>query len=387
MFPYLVVFASCAAFSALGCAYENKSRFLFYVSSGAVVLILVLFAALRAQCVGTDTSGYAISLYNLALASDSFMDFYTSDWLRTWGWSSVSTIEIGYLLFVWIASKLGSPQVLLFLTSLFTVGPIYIALVLRRREIAPPVSLFVFMLLYFNVTLNAMRQWIALSLLFLALIGLHDKDKTLHSQPLVYILLIIAAFFHASAVLGFLLLLVMRFMQCENSRLRIAIFPIFAIALLAGVGVLRVLLISFGLVRYANYLGDGTIGFSINQFILRLPFVFVAIELYRANVCDKRDASFYLTISLVGLILGQLATLTDQSGRITLLFDMYIIPAVGCLCGPSTMVNRFKRCLAFKASSSDLTLMASLLYCLVYWFYFYAIRNTGETIPYLFFWA
>lgn len=139
MFPYLIVFGACTAICTLGCSSEKRGgKAVFYAASFAVVLILALFAGLRSSSVETDTAGYAMPLFNLASGSSSFSSFYHLNWLRAWGWPSVDTIEIGYLGLVWIAAKLGSPQVLLFLTALLTVGPIYIALAMRRKRTLPP---------------------------------------------------------------------------------------------------------------------------------------------------------------------------------------------------------------------------------------------------------
>lgn len=387
MFPYLIVFGVCIAICALGCGSEKRGgKAGFYAASVAVVFILSLFAGLRSPSVGTDTAGYAIPLFNLATGSSTFSSFYHLNWLRAWGWSSVDTIEIGYLGLVWVAAKFGSPQVLLFLTSLFTVGPIYIALAMRRKELSLPAALFVFMFLYFSVTLNAMRQWIAIAFIFLAFVGFYDDKKPLRSQPALFALVIVAYLFHTSAVLGFIPLLLMWFMRGGNTKLRIGAVAVGLLVVLLGVNAMRGFLVGQGLVRYANYFGDGTLGFSLSQLLLRLPFLFVAVGLYSSNKVDQNTAAFYVCMALLGLICGQFGTLTDQSGRIGLYFDVYLIPTVGLLAGATSGGVDRKRVIDRKITLAACLYMASFLYCIIYWYYMYVLMNSSETMPYLFFW-
>lgn len=387
MFPYLIVFGACIAICALGCESEKRGgKAGFYAASVAVVLILSLFAGLRSPSVGTDVAGYAIPLFNLASGSSSFSSFYHLNWLRAWGWSSVDTIEIGYLGLVWIAAKLGSSQVLLFLTSLFTVGPIYIALAMRRKELSLPAALFVFMFQFFCVTLNAMRQWIAIAFVFLAFVGFYDKNKPLRTQPALFALVVVAYLFHTSAVLGFIPLLLMWFMRGGNTKLRIGVVTAGLPVVPLVVNAMRGFLVSQGLVRYASYFGDGTLGFSPGQLLLRLPFLFVAIGLYSSKKVDQNTAAFYVCMALLGLICGQFGTLTDQSGRIGLYFDVYLIPAVGLLAGAAGGGVERKRIIDRKITLAVCLYMASFLYCVIYWYYMYVLMNSSETMPYFFFW-
>lgn len=388
MLPYLVAFGICTVICILGCASPKSKDAGFVVASVIVVLLLSLLAGLRSQTVGTDTQGYALPLYNLALGQIDFSAFYHQNWFRTWGWSSVDTIEIGYLILVWVSAKIGSFQFLLFMTSLLTVGPIYLALAMRRRELSLPLGFFVFMLLYFNVTLNAMRQWVAIAFMFLALIGVYDHRRPFRSQPVVIVLLVVSFIFHTSAILGLIPLLLMWFLKRGSVGLRLGLVVVLAAFILLGVNDFRTALIDRGFVRYANYFGDGNIQFSVPQLILRLPFLSVAFYLYTAGIVGKREAAFYLCMALIGLICGQFSTLTSQSGRIGQYFDIYLLPAVGILARPSAGPEKQRGgLLSRKITFSGLLSAFVVLYSIAYWYYSYLLMNSSETIPYLFFWS
>lgn len=387
MLPYLAVFGICNIICFIGCRFEKKDKAGFYLASVVVVLMLSIFAALRSPVVGTDTTGYALPLYNMATNSSAFSEFYELDWYRSWGWSSVDTIEIGYLVFVWISAKLDSLQLLLFLTSFFTVGPFYLALAKRRKELSLPVAFFVFMLLYFNVTLNAMRQWIAMAFIFLALVGFYDQGKSLRSQPKVIAFVLIACLFHTTAVLAFIPLVLVWYLRGGNVGVRIVIVTAVLLTLILGVNLVREFLLGHGLVRYANYLGNGTLEFSAPQLILGLPFLLVAFQLYSSNRIDKRTAGFYVCVALIGIAFGQLSTLSLYSGRIGQYFDMYFISAAGFLAGSAQKSGVQSRLLDLKIDFRVILCVVVVLYCIAYWFYIYAFMDVGETIPYLFFWS
>lgn len=387
MLPYLYIFAACIVTCAFVCRSSRREGAGFIIVSIVIVLALSLFAGIRSISVGTDTAGYAAELYKLAESSRDFASFYGQNWIRAWGWSSVDTIEIGYLVLVWVSAKLGSFQILLFLTSLLTVGPIYLALALKRRELSLPLGLFIFLFLYFNVTLNAMRQWVAMALIFLALVGVYNPSRFLGKQPAVLLLLIGAYFFHTSAVLCVIPFLLACFLKRGSIRFRLCLVVVFSACILLGVNFFRSLLLNYGFVRYANYFGDGTLHISIPQIVLRLPFLVVACYLFITGKMNKREAAFYICMASLGIICGQFSTLTDQSGRIGQYFDIYILPAAGALASSSNQMKADTSLLNKKITSSSLLVAVVAIYSIVYWFYAYVLMGSGETIPYTIFWS
>lgn len=276
---------------------------------------------------------------------------------------------------------------LLFLTTLLTVGPIYLALAKRRSELSLPVSFFVFLLLYFNVTLNAMRQWIAMALLFLAFVGIYNDSKPIRSQPLFILLIICAYFFHTSAVLAIIMIFIIMFIKGENIGLKICIVSVALIGLIVALNLMRGFLLSRGLIRYANYLGDGTLGFSFPQLILRLPFLLVSLRLYSLESFNKNRAGFYLCLSLISIVCGQFSTLTSQSGRISQYFDMFFIPAIGFLVGTVNSKSSNTGLLELHIDYSLVLGVFSIVFSIAYWFFSYVYMGVGETIPYRFYWG
>ena len=392
MVIYIVVFC----FSTLILLAINKWKtgslgFIFW--SIATILCLSLLAGLRASSVGTDTAGYALPLYEIASSKVHFADFYASNWFRIWRYSDVSSFEIGYLAIIWLSSRIGSFQVQLFLTSILTICPIYIAFVKKKYFASLPLAMFMFMFIEYNSTLNGMRQWIALSFVLLAIWGYYNPNISLLKQIKVIILLLIAVSFHTSAILGVFVLIVRWFLSKGSVSARVLIVVGICLALVVCIGVLRQLIVAVGLEQYLNYLGSGSVRLVPSALIIRLPFLLFAIYLYRSDLIEKHEASFYLTIMILSILLSQLASLGTHSGRIGLYFDIFQIPMMALIVKRVSLrdaslraVNRIELC-TYRISFAYIVSSAfSIVYSLVYWIYYYAILNNAETIPYLFFW-
>lgn len=392
MYIYFGAYAICAIISLFICRNGGKTR-LFLVGSVAIVLILTLLAGLRSLTVGTDTSGYAIKLYKIARGSSTFASFLDIQWFREYRWTTVGeSVEVGYLVLVWIARKFGSFQVLLFLTSFLTVCPFYYALARRRNDYYLPICLIMFMLIYFNWTLNAMRQWVAASWIFLSVFWLYDPSESLIHQKMSYTALFVAFLFHSSAVMGIAILIIRHFLKDERGFTRFFIIVCIVVVLvlftsLISKSLVSKLLSAIGLSKFIGYLGSGSISFVFSGFILQLPFLVLALYLYKSKKVDSRLALFYLCIATLCLIFSQLASLGLHSGRISLYFDLFEIPLVGLIV--SSEINKsFGTCgrsILLQPVSCFVICGFVFAYSLVYWLVTYG-AGSGETLPYLFFW-
>lgn len=383
---YFGSFAVCAAISLLINRKEIKS-FSFVAGSIAIVMILTLVAGLRASTVGTDTSEYALGLYDIACENNSFLSFYSSSWYWSWRWVDVDSFEVGYLLLVWIARRLGSFQVLLFLTSALTVGPIYYALAKNKDETNLPICLVLFMLVYFNVTLNAMRQWIAVALVFLAVFTLYNPQKNLLQQRKAYVCLLIAFFFHSSAIIGLAPLLIRHALRNEKGFTRYCAIASIAIVLLLFSTIVQSFLGSIGLSKFVGYLGSGSTGFVVGRFVFQVPFLLISIYYYLTKKSDNQWALFFLCMMTLSVIISQLSSFSLYGGRVTSYVDVFEIPLVGLVVSNSIekMSSCAKPSLLMWPVSCFLVSCFAVVYGLFYWFYIYG-TGSSETLPYLFFW-
>lgn len=343
------------------------------------LLIPCALAGLRANSIGTDVSGYAEPLFNLARSSETFEDFYDSGWFRVWRYQEVSGFEIGYVALVWISSKLfGSLQGLLFLSQLLTLLPIFITLLRRSRHYLF-FGILVYLLLYFNMSLNMMRQWIAMAYVFMGLVSVYRVGSGLRGNIKCIIPILVGVLFHTSALLGFIVLGIRVFIDAGSSRLyrKVTLVSLIVLVLVVSLRTVSSVLSSLGFGYYVGYLGSQSIELMPNQIILRLPMIVFAVWAFRRTGGKSSSLAFVLCALIVGTLLSQLTSLGEQSGRIGLYFDIYSMLV------PALLLDTFER-LDSRRLLIGLVLVS---YCVVYWLFFYVISGSGETVPYLPFWS
>ena len=172
MWPYLVSF-SISIIIFFSISTWNRKGIGFWFWTIAALLIPCFLAAFRAESIGTDVVGYAKPLFDLASRSSSFSDFNNAHWYRYWRDASPADFEQGYVFLVWISAKLfHSFPALLFFTQALTIVPIFAALLKSGGKYTVPFGMATYFFLYFNVSLNMMRQWIAMAFVIYSLVAL-----------------------------------------------------------------------------------------------------------------------------------------------------------------------------------------------------------------------
>lgn len=378
MVIYLIAFAASLCIIQAIQRWERGSVGFFFWSATAL-FIPCLIAGLRASSVGTDVMGYAQPLFSLAKANTGFSDYYLSVWWRGWRYYGPADLEFGYSALAWLCARLfGSFQSFLFITQALTVVPIYVAVAKYRERFAIAPVMATYYLMFFNMSLNLMRQFIALGFIFLAIVGFYRSGRGLKGQAACLASLFIAVFFHSSAIMGFLILAIRLFLDGGNGRVIPAwrAWAVVALALsaLVAVPVIQHLLVTLGFTSYAQYLGNGGVGFKSKQLLLYVPLILMALSLVRQS--GTNFDLFLFTVVAVGLVLTQLSSLDDQGGRIGVYFIVFGACVPGAL-GRLWSNDALKR--------STVSFLYSC-YLLAYWVFVYVFAGSSETVPYLFYW-
>lgn len=164
---------------------RNKDK-LFIIITFTIFFVL---SAFRSQNIGNDTFRY-ISLYE-RIASESELSQF------------VSGYELGYIYFNKIISFISpKPQFLLIITSILIL--IGFAIFIYKKSNNVFLSVFLFYTLgFYGSSLNILRQYIAILVILLAYEYIKKKKKIVS-----IVLIIVASQFHATALVGFLLLLI-----------------------------------------------------------------------------------------------------------------------------------------------------------------------------------
>lgn len=173
----------------------SKNRIKAYILASIGIFTICIFASIRALDVGTDTSGYPIYYMQLAKYSNSFKEMLNTN-------SDFRYEPIGAFLVYFCSLFTDKSWLLLFFYQFFTILPVYIASLQFKDELSVTNSMCVYLFMFFNNSLNMMRQSVSCAFILLGL-ALIIKKKSIYK---VIATLVFALLFHRSAVYGMILL-------------------------------------------------------------------------------------------------------------------------------------------------------------------------------------
>lgn len=379
MAVYLIGFALSVLLIAIS---EKKHTTVFIIGSVAALLIPCLIAAFRAETVGTDVTVYVTKLVDAAGSADSLEQYLSGYWSIGYRNQYISDYEIAFSLMVYVLTKLtGSLPVVLFAIQALVVVPIYTALSKNRKNAPVWLGMLVFYLLFYNATLNMMRQWIAIAFLLLAFPYLQEKK---YFQAVLFSF--VALLFHLSAILVVPVYAVYWYLNLRHNlmleegnirissrTLSVVLISIVALAAVMNLDLILNLMSAVGFDRFSNYLKGNQISLMINQIILRLPLILLFLCNWKYFKKSTKAAAFYMTMLLLDMVAAQLISVDVYAFRIGHYFLQYVI-----LAAPALYACRKP---GFQRTTTVLLMIA---YCLFYWYFTYILELRHETYPYAF---
>lgn len=388
---YLLVFILSAILIRLSETNNKYKKIIVFFA----LLLPCLLAGLRNVQVGTDTKWYPKLLYDAAVSNVSFKNYYNIVIYTNAAKGllyKVSSFEIGFVLLTFFVAKVFSNfQVLLFLIHLIIILPVYFGLK-KYKVITNNKLLWLTMLLFylytFNSSLNAMRQFMAISLMFYGVSSVINHDK---KSNLKFILCLILSFlFHKTGLIGITIVLIYSILDENNkftnkvirfndehsfktSNIYVAMAVIISLILLLVPNLLKNIILSLNVEhRFVNYVGSS---YSIvGSTIFCLPILL----LYFFNskrFKEIKDSRFYIVMYIIYLFSIQLSTSESLFGsRISYYFIPFSFVGNALLANSSKIkVNRI------------VYLLIILITALLYWVYNILIMNYNQTMPYLFY--
>lgn len=379
MVIYLLAFAISTILIAI--AEKQKTKY-FILLSFVAVLIPCLLAGFRAADVGTDVTVYLKQLTHAAISSEDISQYFKSYWFYSWRNMYIKDYDIGFSLLVYFVAKLTSSMVAVqFAVSAVILVPIYIALAKGRKNHPVWLGMLVFYLYFYNTTLNMMRQWAAMAFLLLAFRYLVEKK-----WGLVALFSAIAMLFHSSALIVVIIYLIYgclcvarrwRFAQNDihlsgEMVLMLLITAVTFVAIL-NLDLVIKLMAAVGVGRFSNYLEGGQLQLLVGQIVLRLPVLLLLVINWKDFRKASPQATFYLGMMLLDMVLSQLISVDVYAFRIGYYFSIYFVLAAPAMY--AAIPSRTRR---------TVTTVALVVYCLFYWYYNYVLQLRHETYPYIF---
>ena len=188
MLIYLIVILLTTLLTFFAQKSLDKSKALFVVLSSLVLFVPSFVAGARDNCIGTDVEVYEHKMFNLAVKSETFIDYVES-----------SSNELLFQVINYVASCLSNSfGMALFLIEFVIVLFGYLAM-LRMRHYAPVwVMMLLYLLGFYNLSFNLMRQMVAMSVLLFAFTYLL-RDRNYKKY---FVLVVLAFLFHKTAAIG-----------------------------------------------------------------------------------------------------------------------------------------------------------------------------------------
>lgn len=342
----------------------DKDKKICIISSFLAVVVVALIAGARDYNIGTDTSGYANIIFNYAVRFPNIVEFYKH--AAIWG-------DSGYLFLNYVVARFTTdPHVYYFILGFLMYGLTLWGLwKLSKFGYSITLAWTCYLFLFYADTLNAMRQMLACSIIFLAFSYFGDKKYIKYA-----LLMLIALSCHKSALLGIAVSVVYFILQRKDKKsirllivigvFFLAVFYEYVAQTLMNVGI-------FSAERYTKYLESG-IPFDLNALILRLPFLLLIYTLYKSYKGENKDEIVYfdtiLMIMIADLILSQMRSIVGALYRISLYFGMY-----RCI-GYSRIIYSQKK------NNRIVLTIALFIYLVVLFVYQVIYKGNNEIFPY-----
>lgn len=307
-------------------------------------ILLFVVACFRDISVGTDTKNYESLFYSNGTETDQM--YHAKEPL--------------YLLLHFIVAYNGwDYSTLMFLSSAIVVILLFVFTI--KESPNPNYSILCFFLLYYYFySFNTVRQYQAMVFVLLAW---HYQMRK--NYKLYYIFIVLGTFFHYTALIGFLSMLIERVKLSANNQIAFLLLSYFLGITPIVKSILSVFFVFLpeSFYAYISSSDDRELTMSISRLMLTL-YIATLINLLRKNM--------WLKLLAFGVFALNLFAFQPVVGRITQYFtivQIVIIPQIPFLIK--------------KRKYTKILSTASVLYMFVVWLYL-LLSNTAEVVPYKF---
>lgn len=370
MIPYIIAFIVSIFTFHEGIVVLRHSR--KHLMSMLLIVVSALppiyLAAARSTKIGADVEFYVEPIFSQIQGESNIHSIL-----------EMSFIEPLYLLLTYIATLIShNIWSILFLSNLFVIVPIYISIIKSRKYINPTYSLFIFYCIYYNHSLNMIRQSIAVALVLLSVVYLmhNKKNKAL-------LLNVFALGFHLSAILGFVVFFVFMFAHkypLQRYKLSYSAL-IMAFALLSFfMSDIIIAVVENGYIneKYLLYTSqsdvfEGRLSYSVLavKLITLLVLFYAFVKVRNGNI---KLMSFFLLCGIINVLFGLSGAIIVYLTRTSYYFEIISILSIPyCLCRYNVRKN-------FKAIR-----FGYAIFLVFYWWFAFVYAGEAQTMPYEFF--
>lgn len=366
---YLGTFGMSMLFTYFATRLKKKNKKLIIFFSFLAIFFPALLAGLRASSIGTDVNYYMLDNFKVAGYTTSFKKYM----------SMIYAKEPLYLVIVFTIKKIfDNQQILLFTFSFLTILCVYLGAWKWKNYLSMPVFMLVYYFLYYNDSLNIVRQHLAMAVIFL---GIKYLINGKYKKYICFV--IVASLIHTAAAVGVVFIFCHWYILGNKKRKRRKYAKIKEFIVLVGSGIAVcgvrlwiILAVKIGIInsRYLYYFAHSSVSNNMTDTLIYLLEIIIIISIMKQ--LKKRVFGFpYLKINAyLNIIFLQLANIMNYGHRLSLYFGLVNIALIAQI--PRADKNRNTRIV--------ITLIMILTF-LAYWIYVYCIGGVSNTYPYQFF--
>lgn len=361
MIIYFGVFAVVMLITVFAQTTYNKNPKLSKFLSLMAIVTLSLFAAVRGLTVGTDINIYGYRyFYSASYYSNiiSYINFYGGEQLY---------FVLNYIIY----SLTQNIHVLFFVFQFFIALVVYNIAYREKENGAMWLYIFSYLMLWFNSSLNILRQSMAIFVILYAFKYIENKK---YFKYIIFVL--IASLFHKSALLCLVFPILSILSNSKNQKIYLALI---VLATLIVYNYLDYIIIfaqnnlSF-FQKYVSYLSNGEA--NINWYFAAVKLIMLTgIIMFSKKVENKKSNNLLIMIAVIDLLLYGFSAYIKYGYRLSYYFLPHLI----------ILIPRIDKSLE-NYSGRTLYRIFIIVSLIVYWIVRYCLVQYDGTIPYVFFW-
>lgn len=348
---------------------KSKYKIPRYIGSLAAIILPSALAGLRDFSIGTDINEYGNAWFRFSIQ-------YHYDLLFFLKFAVGSDIGALYALLNYIISSItDNVHWFYFALSLLTNVIVVKALDDNEDIIDPSFGYLSYLFLFYNLSLNAMRQSVAIALILYGYKYIKEKKNIRY-----LIVVLVATMFHSSAVAAVTLLVIGLLSNGKQKLVTKSLMLALCFGFVLFFPQIIKIFVNTGIIstRYFAYAINTKRGGGFERIILLcMPFIIMTSYGIRGYSGLKKEVFNELSMFLgFSTILSLMAFRLTYAVRVAYYFDIML-----AILSPFLMENSK---LQFKVQKKHFNSILIISYLLIYWIVVYAIRNSGETVPYMF---
>lgn len=347
--------------------FRNTKSFLVITA----LLIPSIIAGVRDYTIGTDVLLYGNDWFEKAISYDSMYQYLMK--------AKEYNVGVGYAAVNYIVSRIShSPHMFYFVYELLQLTILYRALQAYKDKIEISYAFLVYYFLFFNNSLNILRQAMAIVLV------LHSYKFAKNNKIFKFVITIIVAYsFHSSAIVGAVIYpICWAYSRSFKKKWIKPTIVIGSISVMVGYRIIFDMLSKINLisgVRYEKYLIQDIIGgryLGLGYWIVIMLFLINTRKKGQKKFEDFNIISTFLCVSATISVLPFFGS--ALLSRISFYFDIFQVILL-----PIVSMNLRIR-YGDERETCVVRKTIVLLPIIVYWIIAYIVRNGAHTYPYLF---